>query len=421
MTVLGQFRGACRDFVQGAARTCNGAFQMCYQHPWGAKSHALAITAMPALIGDLLGDDGMAHGRDLVNQPPMQALAVGCQPALAGRLAPSGGLVAFTLLPPGSTFTALGGPTPLVIVLQIGGTPLPLHAPLQATDSSRIGTQLRAQRLEPGLGFPWHDGDAGGPQVQADGVAARHVLGFVVGCACQHQLHDVPISLAVGALCAWAGGLAAHQPGVFDRVRQTMGDHRVIPIDERGKVVVVPQQKATMPFFGRLEHKAQARVVALVLDARKPAATTLEAHPTRLAHADAVQRPVGAGGQCLGQHGIQVLGQPRDPQFSCQLVKSIFREAIALPQRREGCPALLSMCPRDGAGRLPVWISSHLAQAALSRREHSVVELPPDFQVRAHTCCLPCLDEEGQFEQKRRCLLVRGLVLPTCFGAHMPS
>ena len=39
--------------VQGAARTCNGAFEMCYQHPWGAKSHALAIAAMPALIGDL--------------------------------------------------------------------------------------------------------------------------------------------------------------------------------------------------------------------------------------------------------------------------------------------------------------------------------------------------------------------------------
>ena len=115
------------------------------------------------------------------------------------------------------------GPTPLVVVLRIGGTPLPLHAPLQATDGSRIGTQLRAQRLEPGLGFPRHNGDAGRTQVQAHRVRARHVLGLVVGHACEHQLHDVPISLSVSALCAWTGGGAAHQPRVLDRVRQTVG------------------------------------------------------------------------------------------------------------------------------------------------------------------------------------------------------
>ncbi len=90
----------------------------------------------------------------------MQALAVGCKLALAGRLAASAGLVAAALLPPGSAFLALLRTTPLVVVLGIGGTPLPLHLALQAADGLRIRTQLGTQRLEPGLGLPWHDGDA---------------------------------------------------------------------------------------------------------------------------------------------------------------------------------------------------------------------------------------------------------------------
>ena len=86
MTVLGQFRGACRDLVQGAARACNGAFEVCYQHPWSTKSHALAVAFLPAFIGDLLGDDGVAHSRDLVSQLAMQALAMGCLLALCLKL-----------------------------------------------------------------------------------------------------------------------------------------------------------------------------------------------------------------------------------------------------------------------------------------------------------------------------------------------
>ena len=86
MTPLGQFGGACGNFVQGAARACNGASEVCYEHPWSTKSHALAVPFLPAFIGNLLGDDGVAHRHDLVGQPAMQALAVGRQPALAGRL-----------------------------------------------------------------------------------------------------------------------------------------------------------------------------------------------------------------------------------------------------------------------------------------------------------------------------------------------
>ena len=136
----------------------------------------------------------------------MQALAVGRQPALSSRLALPADLVATALLPPGSAFAAFPGPTPLVVVLRIGRSSLPLHAALHPADGSRIGTKLRTQRLEPGLRFPRHDGNAGRTQVQAHGVRACTVLGLVVGHACQRQLHDVALPISIGALCAWTGG-----------------------------------------------------------------------------------------------------------------------------------------------------------------------------------------------------------------------
>jgi hypothetical protein len=235
---------------------------------------------------------------------------------------------------------------------------LPFHAPLHPADGSRIGTQFRTQRLEPGLGFPRHDGNAGRTQVQADGVAADHVLGLVVRCACQRQLHKVALPLSVGALCAWTGGGAADQAGVLDLVRQAMGDHRVTGVDERGQPVVVPQQEAELSsVLLHLQHKAQTRIVALVLQTGEPAAPALEAHASGFAHADPVERAVGAGGQCLGQHGIQVLCQPRDPQLFRQLVKGVLGKAEALSQGREGCPALQCECPGNGAGR-PAWAGS---------------------------------------------------------------
>ena len=109
----------------------------------------------------------------------MQALAVDRQPALAGCLAASGSLIAPALLPPGSAFGALLRTALFVVVLGIGGTPLPLHLALEAADGPCIRSQLGTQRHEARLGLPWHDGDAGRTQVQADGVAAYSVLGLV--------------------------------------------------------------------------------------------------------------------------------------------------------------------------------------------------------------------------------------------------
>ena len=101
-------------------------------------------------------------------------------------------------------------------------------------------------------------------------------------------------------------------------------------------------------------------------------------------------------------------------------MEGVLGKAVALPQCREGCFALLGVFPGDSTGLPPGGVGSHLAQAALPRGEHGVVELPPGFQVRTLACGLPCLDDQGQFEQKRRRLLFGGLLLPTCFGAHQP-
>src|SRR5215472_13030435 len=93
MTELGELGLTRGDFDQDAARTCNGAFQPCYEHPWGAESHALAKLLLPGTIGELFGDDCIPNRHDLVDEAAMQTLAVSGDSALAGRFAPPGGQV----------------------------------------------------------------------------------------------------------------------------------------------------------------------------------------------------------------------------------------------------------------------------------------------------------------------------------------
>jgi len=308
VTILGQLRGTRGNLVQGAARACNGASQMVDQHPWGAKSRASSVAFLPRFVGNLFEDDGVAHTHDLMDHTPMQALAMGGQLALFGRFAPPGDLVATALLPGGTPFAALLGPPLLVIAIGVGGPPLPLHAALQAADSSCIRSQLCAQRHEARLCLPWHDSDAGWSQVQADGVAAYGMLGLVMGHPFQDQLHVVALPLSVGTLSAWARGTASDQAGVLDWLCQTMADHRVVPVDNRPQLVVVPQQVARVSFFWFLHDKAQSGIVAFVLDAVQSPALALKADTFGHAQADAVEGPVGTGGERLGQHGIQVIG-----------------------------------------------------------------------------------------------------------------
>src|SRR5260370_2261770 len=97
----------------------------------------------------------------------------------------------------------------------------------------------------------------------------------------------------------------------------------------------------------RLHDKAQPGIVALVLDAAEASPAALEAHAAGLAHTHAIERLVGAGGERLGQHRIQVLGPPSDPPLACELVKGVLGKAVLLPQGREGSPSLLRVCPGD--------------------------------------------------------------------------
>src|SRR5215471_21662872 len=99
VTVLREPGCARRNFDQGAARTCNGAFQQLDEHPRGAKSNAATKLFLPRLIIDFLHDDGLALAHDLVNLVAMQAFAVGSQLAFLLCLAASGTLVTATVLP----------------------------------------------------------------------------------------------------------------------------------------------------------------------------------------------------------------------------------------------------------------------------------------------------------------------------------
>src|SRR5438128_1338685 len=89
MTELTQFTGPGGNFDQGAARACNGASQLCYKHPWCAKSYATSVLFLPRLIRNFFENDGVAHCHNLMHLASMQALAMSGQLALFFRLAPA--------------------------------------------------------------------------------------------------------------------------------------------------------------------------------------------------------------------------------------------------------------------------------------------------------------------------------------------
>ena len=74
------------NFHQGAARACNGASEHLYEHPWSTETHTFAKLLLPGPVGEFFGDDGGAHRHDLMDEAPMQALAVGGEFSLAGAL-----------------------------------------------------------------------------------------------------------------------------------------------------------------------------------------------------------------------------------------------------------------------------------------------------------------------------------------------
>src|SRR5262249_9170795 len=147
-----------------------------------------------------------------------------------------------------------------------------------------------------------------------------------------------------------------------------------------------------LAFFGLLKHKTQAGIVALVLDASQASSSTLEAHASGLAQADAIERLIRPGGERLHQHRIQVLSQPADACGFRKGMQGIFGKSILLPQRTKGGGPFLSLGTRKRTCRLPRRIGSHLPQSTLPFGEDSIIELPACFQMSAEACSLALVD-----------------------------
>ena len=125
-----------------------------------------------------------------------------------------------------------------------------------------------------------------GREVQSNGVLAHRVLGLVIRDPLQRQLHTVPLAVGIGSLGASTGGLARDEPGILDRVAQAVGHHRVLPIDQRGQPVILPQQIPGVALLGSLAHEAQARLIPFVFHTGEAPPSTFESHPPRMAQTD---------------------------------------------------------------------------------------------------------------------------------------
>jgi len=71
MAELRELGCSCRNFDQGAARTCNGASQLFYKHPWCSKPHTLTKLLLPRFIRYLFQDDDIASRHNLMHEAPM--------------------------------------------------------------------------------------------------------------------------------------------------------------------------------------------------------------------------------------------------------------------------------------------------------------------------------------------------------------
>ena len=115
-----------------------------------------------------------------------------------------------------------------------------------------------------------------------------------------------------------------------------MGDHFISPIDHGFQLVILPDQKAAIALLWLLQHETQSGIVAFVLQARETSSPALEADAARFSHTDAVEGLIGTRGQGLGQHRIQMVGNPGDARRFGIPVQGVFREAIPLPQCGKG-------------------------------------------------------------------------------------
>ena|SRR5690348_17226486 len=76
MAILTQSGLESGEFAEGAASFRNYAGQLCYKHPWGAKSDASAILFLPSFERGLFYGDRVAHRNDVMGELAVETLAV---------------------------------------------------------------------------------------------------------------------------------------------------------------------------------------------------------------------------------------------------------------------------------------------------------------------------------------------------------
>ena len=308
----------------------------------------------------------------------MQTLAMGCQLAFSGRLVSARALVALARLPAESVLPLLLHATALVIVLWVGCPPLSIHPALQAADGLGVRGQFLTEDRMTRLACSWDQRDRRWSQVRSDDVVAHGVLLLAMRDSFQRELHPIAKPSCIRPRGTLTAGTVLHQAGIFDALSESMGDHLIFPIDHGFQLVILPDQKAAIALLWLLQHETQSGIVAFVLQAPQSSSPALEADAACFSHTDAVEGLIGARGQGLGQHRIQMVGNPADARRFGILVQGVFREAIALSQG-----------------------GSHLAQTALSFGKHGIVEGSPSLQMPPDAFGLPLIHDQGQFQQHR--------------------
>src|SRR5258708_15838428 len=149
VTVLGQFGAARGKFVQDAASVCNCASQALYQHPRGTHAHALAKLFLPALVGNFLDTNVVTSTDNLVDQSPMQALAVCGKLAFPVCYSSSRGKIALARLPGEASLAVLLDSAFLVVVLRVVSTTLAVQLAFYTPLLLGILLQFLALRHKP--------------------------------------------------------------------------------------------------------------------------------------------------------------------------------------------------------------------------------------------------------------------------------
>src|SRR5262249_8448854 len=131
----------------------------------------------------------------------------------------------------------------LVIMLRVVGPALTVQLALQTSFHCYLVCECGAKHAQPCLPELWHDGNGRGTQIQPHRPLSSGVLRVLIGDPFPGQLDTVAIAVPVRPSGAWAGSVASQEPDIFDAVpQQTIQNHRVRPVDERGSPALPPRR-----------------------------------------------------------------------------------------------------------------------------------------------------------------------------------